>query len=51
MDQAMPVRAGTDAAHTLKQFGFTPGKLGMWLFLASDAMGFLGLLGTGGPGQ
>ena len=24
---------------------FTPGKLGMWLFLGSDAMGFMGLLG------
>ena len=27
-------------------FGFTPGKLGMWLFLASDAMGFMGLIGA-----
>ncbi len=25
---------------------FTPGKLGMWLFLASDAMGFMGLIGA-----
>jgi len=24
---------------------FTPGKLGMWLFLGSDAMGFMGLIG------
>jgi heme/copper-type cytochrome/quinol oxidase subunit 3 len=25
---------------------FTPGKLAMWLFLASDAMGFMGLIGA-----
>ncbi|MGQ0612814.1 MAG: cytochrome c oxidase subunit 3 [Planctomycetaceae bacterium] len=25
---------------------FTPGKLGMWLFLASDSMGFMGLIGA-----
>jgi len=30
----------------LKTFGFTPGKFGMWLFLASDAMGFVGLIGA-----
>jgi len=24
---------------------FSPGKLGMWLFLGSDAMGFMGLIG------
>ncbi len=27
-----------------RRLGFTPGKLGMWLFLASDAMGFVGLI-------
>ena len=26
--------------------GFTPGKLGMWLFIAADAMGFIGLIGA-----
>ncbi len=30
----------------LKTFGYTPGKFGMWLFLASDAMGFVGLIGA-----
>lgn len=29
-----------------KPYRFTPGKLGMWLFLASDAMGFMGFLGA-----
>ncbi len=28
------------------RFTFTSGKLAMWLFLASDAMGFIGFLGT-----
>ncbi len=46
MSQASPVPAGTEAHSILKQFGFTPGKVGMWLFLASDAMGFLGLIGS-----
>jgi heme/copper-type cytochrome/quinol oxidase subunit 3 len=29
-----------------KNFGYTPGKFAMWLFLASDAMGFVGLIGA-----
>jgi cytochrome c oxidase subunit 3 len=27
-----------------KTFGFSPGKFAMWLFIAQDAMGFVGLL-------
>jgi cytochrome c oxidase subunit III len=27
-----------------KTLGFTPGKFGMWLFIAQDAMGFVGLI-------
>jgi heme/copper-type cytochrome/quinol oxidase subunit 3 len=29
-----------------KTFGFSPGKFAMWLFIAQDAMGFVGLLST-----
>jgi heme/copper-type cytochrome/quinol oxidase subunit 3 len=29
-----------------KPYTFTPGKLAMWLFLGSDAMGFMGLIGA-----
>jgi cytochrome c oxidase subunit III len=29
-----------------RTFGYSPGKLAMWLFLASDAMGFVGLICT-----
>ncbi len=38
----------TAAVPALKRdpLGFTPGKLAMWLFLASDAMGFMGLIGA-----
>jgi len=38
----------TASAPTVKpdSLRFTPGKLGMWLFLASDAMGFMGLIGA-----
>jgi cytochrome c oxidase subunit 3 len=39
----------TSSAHaqpTSTQWPFTPGKLGMWLFLGSDAMGFMGLIGA-----
>ncbi|MHC4547466.1 MAG: cytochrome c oxidase subunit 3 [Planctomycetota bacterium] len=31
---------------TRKPYTFTPGKLAMWLFLGSDAMGFMGLIGA-----
>ena len=34
------------AVPTKKPYSFTPGKLAMWLFLASDAMGFMGFLGV-----
>jgi heme/copper-type cytochrome/quinol oxidase subunit 3 len=34
------------ADYARKRFGYSPGKLAMWLFLASDAMGFLGLIGA-----
>src|SRR5436190_23842076 len=27
-----------------EQFGFSPGKFAMWLFIAQDAMGFVGLI-------
>ena len=35
------------AAPSIKQdpMKFTPGKLGMWLFLTSDCMGFMGFIG------
>ena len=29
-----------------REYSFTPGKLAMWLFLGSDAMGFMGLIGA-----
>jgi heme/copper-type cytochrome/quinol oxidase subunit 3 len=29
-----------------KPYTFTPGKLAMWLFLGSDCMGFMGLIGA-----
>ena len=36
----------TASAHAAQResFGATPGKIAMWLFLASDAMGFMGLI-------
>src|SRR5436190_3105588 len=27
-----------------EQFGFSPGKFAMWLFIGQDAMGFVGLI-------
>jgi len=35
----------TATAPVAKGYSFTPGKLAMWLFLGSDAMGFMGLIG------
>jgi cytochrome c oxidase subunit 3 len=32
--------------YSKKTFGFSPGKFAMWLFIAQDAMGFVGLLST-----
>ena len=32
--------------HSRRTLGFTPGKFAMWLFIAQDAMGFVGLLST-----
>lgn len=46
MSLSLPVPEGTEAHATLKKLGYTPGKIAMWLFLASDAMGFLGLIGA-----
>ena len=40
----MTTNAGA-AALPRNPLRFTPGKLGMWLFLGSDAMGFMGLIG------
>ncbi|MFQ5844080.1 MAG: heme-copper oxidase subunit III [Planctomycetota bacterium] len=36
----------TAAAAAPRAFATTPGKVGMWLFLASDGMGFMGLIGA-----
>lgn len=44
MNQIAPIDALGQAAYGQKTFGYTPGKFGMWLFLASDAMGFIGLI-------
>ena len=47
MSQALaPIDALGQAEYGRRTFGFTPGKFGMWLFLASDAMGFVGLIAT-----
>src|SRR6185436_4707528 len=32
--------------YSKRTFGFSPGKFAMWLFIAQDAMGFVGLLST-----
>ena len=39
-----PIDALGQTEYSRRTFGFTPGKFAMWLFLASDAMGFIGLL-------
>jgi heme/copper-type cytochrome/quinol oxidase subunit 3 len=45
MSQAVaPIDALGQAEYGRRTFGFTPGKFAMWLFLASDAMGFIGLI-------
>ncbi len=41
-----PIDAMGQTEYGRRTFGFTPGKFGMWLFLSSDAMGFVGLIGT-----
>lgn len=41
-----PIDALGQAEYGRRTFGFTPGKFAMWLFLASDAMGFVGLIGA-----
>lgn len=47
MSQAMaPIDTLGQAEYGRRTFGFTPGKFAMWLFLASDAMGFVGLVST-----
>ena len=42
----METLAAAQPAIKEKPFSFTPGKLAMWLFLGSDAMGFMGLIGA-----
>ena len=32
--------------YSRKLYGFSPGKFAMWLFIAQDAMGFVGLIST-----
>lgn len=45
MSQALaPIDALGQEEHGRRTFGYTPGKFAMWLFLASDAMGFVGLI-------
>jgi heme/copper-type cytochrome/quinol oxidase subunit 3 len=44
--QVAPIDALGQAEFGRRTYGFTPGKLAMWLFLASDAMGFVGLMGA-----
>lgn len=39
-----PIDALGQTEYSRRTFGFTPGKFAMWLFLASDAMGFVGLI-------
>jgi heme/copper-type cytochrome/quinol oxidase subunit 3 len=39
-----PIDSLGQTEYSRRTFGFTPGKFAMWLFLASDAMGFVGLL-------
>ena len=46
MSSVAPYDALGQERYALKTFGFTPGKFAMWLFLASDAMGFVGLIGA-----
>jgi heme/copper-type cytochrome/quinol oxidase subunit 3 len=41
-----PIDALGQTEYGRRTFGFTPGKFAMWLFLASDAMGFVGLVGS-----
>lgn len=41
-----PIDALGQEEYGRRTFGFTPGKFAMWLFLASDAMGFVGLVGA-----
>ncbi len=41
-----PIDSLGQAEFGRRTFGFSPGKLAMWLFLASDAMGFVGLIGA-----
>ena len=44
--QLAPIDSLGQTEYVRRSFGFTPGKFAMWLFLASDAMGFVGLLST-----
>ncbi|MHC4939474.1 MAG: cytochrome c oxidase subunit 3 [Planctomycetota bacterium] len=42
----MSTEAAAHSGHFENYRGFTSGKFAMWLFLASDAMGFMGLIGA-----
>ena len=42
----MSTEAAAHSGHFENYKGFTSGKFAMWLFLASDAMGFMGLIGA-----
>jgi len=42
----MSTDAAAHSPHFENYKGFTSGKFAMWLFLASDAMGFMGLIGA-----
>ncbi len=46
MSNVAPIDAMGQEQYSLSRFGFTPGKFGMWVFLGSDAMGFVGLIGA-----
>jgi heme/copper-type cytochrome/quinol oxidase subunit 3 len=42
----MSTETAAHSAHFENYKGFSSGKFAMWLFLASDAMGFMGLIGA-----
>ncbi len=41
---SLSIDALGQSEYSRRKFGYSPGKLAMWLFLASDAMGFVGLI-------
>ena len=46
MSAVAPIDAMGQERYARRTFGYSPGKFAMWLFLASDAMGFVGLIGA-----